>query len=699
MDWRSGAAASVLAAMLAPSAAWATAPAEPIVNGAAAAQPNRGVTSYGADFFAAARPATAYDMILRLPGFSFDGGAQVRGFADGAGNVLIDGERPTSKQDDLEQALKRIPATQVDHIDIVRGGAPGIDMQGRTLVANVVRKTGSGAAVGAVTLQDKVLTEGSGALPAIRVEWSKRFDDHSLEIGLFSGRFVDDGLGSGPHTLSDGNGNLLDAYHLSAKGRDQQSNLTVAYQGPLAGGKFKINGLVSLETYLDHEFDSAYFPGPSADDAYKDANDTLKSELGLHYAREFGSKLTWEALAIQQLSRSHEHAFYNAFDGVPGQQDDEVYSISNVIAESILRSTLRYHPSSTLTIEGALEAAYNTLGSETSYVVNLAPVQLPAANEHVSEKRGDEALSATWSPNSHYTLETGLRLEESTVAATGGVTAGKTLFYAKPRAVFTWSPDPKDQVRIRGEREVGQLDFAAFSASGSLNAGGVHAGNPQALPQQAWVSEIALERRFWGGGDATITLRHSEIKAAVDRIVGIDPSSGEAFDEGGNLPRGRENGLIVDVTVPLDRLAIKHGQLKALATWRDAQVTDPTTRLVRPQTQVHPLEAEAHFTQDVPSWSASWGLDFFYGWKETYYRFDEVDFLHYGPRLTAFIEYKPSDKLSVRAEAGDLFSGGFVRTFALYTTDRVQTPVPYEFDYRRMQFGPILSLKVRRAFG
>ncbi|QUD87070.1 TonB-dependent receptor plug domain-containing protein [Phenylobacterium montanum] len=698
MDWRSGAAASILAVVVAPAPALATTAAAPIITDAEAKTPSRGVTSYNADFFAAARPATAYDMILRLPGFTFDGGAQVRGFADGAGNVLIDGERPTSKQDDLEQALKRIPATQVDHIDIIRGGAPGIDMQGRTLVANIVRKTGSGAAVGAVTLQDKVLVEGSGALPAIRIEWSKRLDDHSLEIGLFSGRFVDDGLGSGPHSLRDGAGNLLDAYHLSAKGRDQQSSLTVAYQGPLAGGKFKINGQVSLETYLDHEVDAAYFPGPSADDTYKDANDTLKSELGLHYERNFGPKLTWEALAIQQLSRSHEHAFYNAFDGQPGH-DDEVYSISNVTAESIARSTLRYRPTPTLTIEGALEAAYNTLGSETSYVVNLSPVQLPAANEHVSEKRGDEALSATWSPNAHYTLETGIRLEESTVAATGGVTASKTLFYAKPRAVFTWSPDPKDQIRIRGEREVGQLDFAAFSASGSLNAGGVHAGNPQALPQQSWVSEIALERRFWGGGDATVTLRHLDIKAAVDRIVGLDPNSGEQFDEGGNLPRGRENDLIVDVTVPLDRLAIKHGQFKATATWRDAEVTDPTTHLVRAQTQVHPLEAEAHFTQDIPSWRASWGLDFLYGWKETYYRFDEVDLLHYAPRLTAFIEYKPTDRLSMRAEAGNLFSGGFVRTFALYATDRALTPTPYEFDYRRMQFGPILSLKVRRAFG
>ena len=56
-----------------------------------------GVLSYDAAFFAEARPNTAYDMIGRLPGFSFTDVGSARGFAGTAGNVLINGERPTSK--------------------------------------------------------------------------------------------------------------------------------------------------------------------------------------------------------------------------------------------------------------------------------------------------------------------------------------------------------------------------------------------------------------------------------------------------------------------------------------------------------------------------------------------------------------------------------------------------------------------------
>ena len=106
--------------------------------GAVAASPP-GVTPYPAAFFAASQPTTALDMIFRLPGFSFDKGAAVRGLASASGNVLIDGARPAAKDDALDDILKRIPAASVLRIDLIRGGAPGIDMQGRSVLANIIR--------------------------------------------------------------------------------------------------------------------------------------------------------------------------------------------------------------------------------------------------------------------------------------------------------------------------------------------------------------------------------------------------------------------------------------------------------------------------------------------------------------------------------------------------------------------------------
>src|SRR4051812_9634702 len=108
----------------------------------ASAQEEKGVSVYPPSFFADARPATVLDMLNRLPGFSLDTGTgtAVRGFAGTAGNALVDGARPTAKNDDLFTILGRIPAASVERIELIRGSAPGIDMQGQSVVANVVRK-------------------------------------------------------------------------------------------------------------------------------------------------------------------------------------------------------------------------------------------------------------------------------------------------------------------------------------------------------------------------------------------------------------------------------------------------------------------------------------------------------------------------------------------------------------------------------
>lgn len=105
-----------------------------------------GVIAYPPGFFADAAPTSAYDMVIRLPGFTFDKGALVRGLADAGGNVLIDGQPPVSKNDTLDEILKRIPAAAIARVELIRGGAPGIDMQGRTVVANVVRRRQAGFA-------------------------------------------------------------------------------------------------------------------------------------------------------------------------------------------------------------------------------------------------------------------------------------------------------------------------------------------------------------------------------------------------------------------------------------------------------------------------------------------------------------------------------------------------------------------------
>src|SRR5690606_35946833 len=107
--------ATAVAAVLAAQPALAQDGGVP-AQGAAPVEREDGVLVYPPEFVAAARPNTALDMVQRLPGFSIDQSNQVRGFSGAVGNVLIDGARPASKNEQLSDILGRIPAGQVERI-------------------------------------------------------------------------------------------------------------------------------------------------------------------------------------------------------------------------------------------------------------------------------------------------------------------------------------------------------------------------------------------------------------------------------------------------------------------------------------------------------------------------------------------------------------------------------------------------------
>src|SRR3954466_1098972 len=138
-------------------------------SGAAAAQtagPN-GRTVYEVGFFAPFSPSNALEIVQRVPGFSLDAGnTDVRGFGGAAGNVVINGQRPSSKTDTLQTILARIPASRVARVEVGPGDLFGSDYAGRAQVLNLVLVSAgglAGTAVGTVrrSFTGKLYPEGS----------------------------------------------------------------------------------------------------------------------------------------------------------------------------------------------------------------------------------------------------------------------------------------------------------------------------------------------------------------------------------------------------------------------------------------------------------------------------------------------------------------------------------------------------------
>ena len=104
----------------------------------AVAQEGQARATFPASFFSDANPQNALDLLERVPGFTLVEGSEVRGFGDAAGNVLVNGVRPPSKDVSLVEYLERIPAASVVRIDLLDGAVVGLDAGGSLLVANIV---------------------------------------------------------------------------------------------------------------------------------------------------------------------------------------------------------------------------------------------------------------------------------------------------------------------------------------------------------------------------------------------------------------------------------------------------------------------------------------------------------------------------------------------------------------------------------
>lgn len=657
---------------------------------AATVAPQPGVISYPPAFFATFQPSNAMEMVNRVPGFSFDGGDDdVRGFAGAGGNVLIDGQRPAAKSDNLESILRRLPASTVERVDLIRGSASGIDMQGQTVLVNIIRKNVGGFRGLASVATNYVVDDGRTA-PQMRLEASGGANGRTWELGLSSARFVDDGSGDGPRVRISPTGAALIRSFVESEGGGGEVRVTGAVETPLLGGKLRINGVASLEEFDYTEQNRVSFPSLSQElDQFGD--DDKEIELGARFNRSFGPKASFEAVLLQRNESSHFGETFQA----PGAK--VTFSLDATSGESIVRNVAKYAWNDRLSFEAGAEGAYNWQESETDFVRNGARVVLPAANVRVEETRGEVFGKATWRPTPKWTIETGLRQEASKITSSGDITLGKTLYFTKPRLAVTWAATPTTQLRGRIEREVGQLDFDDFVADTSFNTGAdVTAGNPDLNPDQAWVSELTLEQRFWGKGALVVTYRHFELKDVIDSAPVRSP--GGIFDAPANIGDGTKNEFAVNLTLPLGKLGWENAELRGQSTWRESRVSDPTTGRSREISGLRPLSWEARFTHDLPQLKLNWGTEIFGAWRQTSYRFDQITDRKLKTFVRLFAEWKPQADLSIRAEVVNATERGFRNTRNVYAGPRDTADLLYTDD-RDIQFGRMVFIRFRKTFG
>ncbi|THD82027.1 MAG: TonB-dependent receptor [Phenylobacterium sp.] len=623
--------------------------AAPVAVVAAPPPAQQGVISYPASYFAAANTSNALDMVGRLPDFSLNTGDSVRGFEGAAGNVLIDGQRPAAKSDALDSILQRIPMSNVERIDVIRGGAPGIDMQGQTVIANVIRKKDSSVR-GVVAVASQHVNDGRN-LAGLRIEASGGLPGgRTWEFGTHPGAGPDDGEGPGHNTIHFADGSPPFIATLGAKGTDVQGVATAAFETPLLGGRLRINGRVNQDKFREPETDIITSPGPDLEN-FGYVQKTADTEEGGRYTRDFAGSTNLEIVALHSTRhRSVDSSTFDADPSVTGNDGSSDFFNDRYSSESILRGVLKHSFGKTLSVEVGTEEADNKLDSITRFTENEVPQQIPAANVQVEEKRNETFVKAAWRPFTTLTIDAALHYESSDISSKGDVVLEKSLQFAKPRLTVAWTPVSATQLRFRVEKVVSQLNFDDFVASSNLtNSVGVTAGNPDLNPEQDWVVEGELEQQLWSGSSVTLTARHYKITDAQDRGPVFAPD-GTVFDQPTNIGAGTKDELAATATLRFDKFGWKGAMLKGDVTRRYSEVTDPTTGEKREISSLHPIDWDLSFSQDLTAHNATVGVDLFGGWRQTSYRFNFIETVKIKTYVRPYAEWKPRPDLSVRIE-------------------------------------------------
>ncbi|KQW82580.1 TonB-dependent receptor plug domain-containing protein [Brevundimonas sp. Root1279] len=621
-----------------PQVAEAPVPTGPTQNSPEVDTAQQGVLVFTPDFFAEQRPNTALDMVVRVPGFSVNDGSGNRGFEGAVGNVLINNARPASKNDTGSNVLSRTPANQVERIELIRGGAPGIDMQGYSVVANVILKT-ENTRQSIVTFNAN-LFEGGQDLFGGSYQFTAREGERTWGVTLSDGISSSDSNGVGTVVRTDANGNVIrqeDWFN------DQYGGGTAIrgnFATPLFGGKIDLTARYGVNDFHSVSLQTA--TDVRRENLYDDDGDS--GEFGAVYTRPLSPRLNLETRLIHEWSTFDNASTSRTRLGAIDNPEQRFASEGDA-SESILRGLVRFEHSPALTFETGAEVAYNMLETNQAFTVGGVPVPLPSASVKVEEIRGEMFGKGTWRIDPKLTLEGGLRVEASTISQSGDADQEESFFFPKPRFLATWTPMADNQLRVRFEREVGQLDFGDFAASADLDDENVLGGNVDLVPEQRWISEAIYERRFWGEGIISIGLRHDAIVDAID-VIPLD----DGLSAVGNIGDGTLDQLNVNFTLPFDKLGVPGGTFRFRNTWNKTEVTDPTTGEKRPISNVRPTQAVISWEHDITTWKFQYGGAWLPLLGQKSFDPDQSSSWRGSDYFELWAEYKPTATLSIRTQ-------------------------------------------------
>lgn len=637
-----------------------------------------GAQSYAPEYFVQFQAGTAMEMVSRLPGFVFDGGNPSRG---SAGNVLINGKRPTSKTEPLGDLLGRIPKIGVERIDVINGGASGIDMQGFASVANLILKPMDLVSTSA-TASSSVMPDGS-LEPSLEGSYSLKRGDKNLNLALGWRRSPDFSQGEGRRTTLYTAPTPIADVAIKGAGISDNKSLKLTYGQDVLDGQLTWNGGLAPWSYQSQIRNDGATPSLNFN------NNTGRTlEQGLAYTRELAPGASMDLRALYRTADI-------ATDSASGLDSSASHGRSTSTAsEKVLAGELSWQALEGVVIRGGLERAVTANDNSNTSQANAQAIAVATGSAWVQESRVEGQLSSAWQVDSSLSAEAGVKIEHSSLSASASQTEGKAYVYPKPRLRVSLSPSPALQLRLRLEREISQINFGDAAAYFGIADKALRAGVPDVVAAKTWLCEGAMEYRFWERGLATLSYTQAHISDLIDRMP--IRTANATYDVAGNVGEASADNITGMLNLPTDSWSLPQGQLKLSTTWRSSSVTDATTLAPRRLSGEQPMGWRVEFSQDLPQQRTAWGFSVDNGWSNDSWQVAERDTSSGSAWARAFVNYRPASNLMVTLELNNLASRVITYDRAHYAGgDRLAGGVDFvEHNSTRTQ--PFAMLRVRR---
>ncbi len=568
---------------------------------------------YDQAYFRQYNITNAADAIKRIPGveslssgnFSDEPGSnnKKRGFGSSGTQILINGERQSSKSNSIIKTLERINADSLIKIEVIRGSEAGLDVRSDGIIVNIVVDGNLSKGSGTWSAALGYLTSGSSNWRGIG-SWATKIKKTDIILGFE--RIGDLNSRKYNEFTVDQEQSLL-YYRLRETIEYQSSNRVNIDLNSKINDKntLRINTLMWFNGKENAPQIQEYFsPSDIKNEAfYKKINwDRREDNDGWEFGGDWEHQINKNNSFKLRVVLTEENEDQNDISFL----DDTIDSYNNSIEtnirkenERIIRLSFNKLIGKSSSLEYGIESAYNKLNRTfnlTYFDNNSVATNAGLINTSglVEEDRYEGFLSYNVPLSKKIRTELALNYEWSEISQSGDVNLSREFKYWKPRIDIKWDYKNNRQIRLNIERNVGQINFDNFISSYDQFEETIRAGNPDLKPETSW--EIKLEHEWRlpnDGGVITLKGLASEIDGPVDRLP-IDGYAGI-----GNLVSGEKTQARIDGSIRINKL-LEGGVFRFMGYLQSTEVIDPVTNIKRDFSWYKRWQTMIGLRQDVP---------------------------------------------------------------------------------------------------